>query len=127
MKTIIQHKKVFYAVIFIILAITEILIALFVHDTFIRPYVGDMLVVILIYCFIRIFISKNLRLLPLYIFIFALVVEISQYFKLIDILGLGDSYLAHCIFGSSFDFKDILCYAFGCLICAVFSYSKTEQ
>ncbi len=126
MKRTIQNKKIYYVILFTILFIIEVLIALFVHDSFIRPYIGDMLVVILIYCFIRIFIPDRLRLLPLYIFIFALAVEISQYFKLIDVLGLSDSYLAQCIFGSSFDFKDILCYALGCAICAIFSYKKIK-
>ncbi|MCW5910752.1 MAG: DUF2809 domain-containing protein [Cyclobacteriaceae bacterium] len=37
--------------------IAEVLIALFVHDSFIRPYVGDVLVVILIYCFVKSFID----------------------------------------------------------------------
>lgn len=127
MKTLIQNKRIFYAFTFIILAIIEVLIALFVRDNFIRPYVGDMLVVILIYCFIRIFIPDKLKFLPLYVFIFALVVEISQYFNLIDTLGLSESYLAQCILGSSFDFKDILCYALGCVICAVCSYKKIKS
>ena len=39
----------FYAICFIGLFIVETLIALFVRDAFIRPYMGDVLVVILIY------------------------------------------------------------------------------
>ncbi len=41
----------FYAICFIGLFIVETLIALFVRDAFIRPYMGDVLVVILIYFF----------------------------------------------------------------------------
>ena len=37
----------------------EVLIALFVHDSFIRPYLGDFLVVILIYCAVRTFIKAS--------------------------------------------------------------------
>ena len=55
----------FYAICFIGLFIVETLIALFVRDAFIRPYMGDVLVVILIYCFVRIFITEPLRGLPL--------------------------------------------------------------
>lgn len=126
MKATIRNTRICYTIVFIILIIIETLIALYVRDNFIRPYVGDMLVVVLIYCFIRIFIPYKLKLLPLYIFIFALAVEVTQHFNLIGVLGLSESYLAHCIFGSSFDFKDILCYALGCLICAVFSYKKIK-
>ena len=39
-----------YLIFAVILFITEVLIAFFVRDNFIRPYVGDYLVVILIYC-----------------------------------------------------------------------------
>lgn len=51
----------FYAICFIGLFIVETLIALFLRDAFIRPYMGDVLVVILIYCFVRIFITEPLR------------------------------------------------------------------
>lgn len=37
-------KKYFLAALFLLL--TEILIALFIHDTFFRPYAGDFLAVI---------------------------------------------------------------------------------
>ena len=40
----------FYAICFAGLFVVETLIALFVRDAFIRPYMGDVLVVILIYC-----------------------------------------------------------------------------
>ena len=70
----------FYAICFIGLFIVETLIALFVRDAFIRPYMGDVLVVILIYCFARIFITEPLRGLPLWIFLFACCIEAFQYF-----------------------------------------------
>lgn len=114
-----KHKHIYYIVIFTVLLITEILIALFLHDKFIRPYFGDVLVVILIYSFIRIFITDKVRLLPLYVFIFAVLVEISQYFHLVSLLELSDSKLAAVILGTGFDWKDILCYASGSLICAI--------
>ena len=39
----------FYAICFAGLFVVETLIALFVRDAFIRPYMGDVLVVILVY------------------------------------------------------------------------------
>ena len=39
-----------YFLVAVALFITEVLIALYVRDDFIRPYVGDFLVVILVYC-----------------------------------------------------------------------------
>ena len=54
----------------IIVFIIELIIALYVHDRIIRPYIGDMLVVVLVYCFVRVFVPRGLKRLPLYVFPF---------------------------------------------------------
>ncbi|EXG87062.1 MULTISPECIES: ribosomal maturation YjgA family protein [Lacrimispora] len=103
-----------YLCAFIVVFIIEVLIAVFVNDKFIRPYVGDMLVVVLIYCFIRSFVAKEVKLLPLYIFVFAALTEVGQYFHLAKLLGLSDYKIARIMIGSTFDLKDIACYLAGC-------------
>ena len=55
-------------------SLIEVLIAIYVHDAFVRPYIGDVLVVVVIYTFIRIFVPERCKLLPLYVFIFAALV-----------------------------------------------------
>lgn len=111
-----MKKRIFYAVLTLVLLIVEVCIALFVHDYFIRPYVGDMLVVIVIYTFIRIWIPEKIRLLPLYVFIFAAGVELLQYFEIVKILGWQDNRFLSVLVGSVFDVKDIVCYGVGCMI-----------
>jgi len=98
-----------YLFAFFILLIVEIIIALFVNDAFVRPYLGDVLVVILMYCFIR-GILKPIKFLPLYLFIFASAVELAQYFRIVSILNLEDNKVISTILGTSYDTKDILCY-----------------
>ena len=115
-----KNKRKFYLVAVIILFVIELIIALYVHDNFIRPYVGDILVVILIYTFLRIFIPEKIKLLPLYIFIFAAGVEILQYFEIVKILGLQDNAFFRTLIGSVFDIKDIVCYGVGCVILGVY-------
>ena len=44
-----KKKRAFYAAAFLILLAIEVLIALFVHDRFVRPYLGDVIVVIVVY------------------------------------------------------------------------------
>lgn len=100
---------------FIIVFIIEVIIGVYIHDDFIRPYVGDILVVVLIYCFIKAFVKIETKLLPVYIFIFAALVEIGQYFNLAELLGLSDYKIARIIIGSTFDIKDIACYLTGCV------------
>ena len=113
-------KRIFYLIVFILLMVVETLIALYVHDDFIRPYIGDVIVVMVLYSFVRIFIPEKYRLLPLYIFIFSVAVEVMQYFKIINILGLQNNSFARVIIGSVFDLKDIACYGIGSLILGLY-------
>lgn len=113
------NKRLKYLAAFLILFAAEVLIALFVHDGFVRPYLGDVLVVILLYFFVRIIIPEGIRLLPLYIFLFAAAVEVLQYFDFVDLIGLGGNRIARIILGTTFSFADILCYAAGCLLCGI--------
>ena len=109
-------QRIKYAIITIILLAVEVLIALFVHDKFIRPYVGDVLVTVLICAFMRILIPNKVKLLPVYVFIFALGVEVLQYFDIVEVLGLADNRFFSILIGSVFDVKDVICYGIGCAI-----------
>ena len=104
-----------YLCAFILIFIAEVIIAVFATDNFIRSHLGDVLVVVLIYCFIKIFIRNKIKLLWLYIFFFATLVEVGQYFHLVDLLGLGEYRFARIILGTTFDIWDIVCYFVGCV------------
>jgi len=90
-------------------------IALFFNTGFIRYHFGDILIVIFIWCFIRIFIRNRFKWMWLCIFIFATLVEIGQYFGLVYLLGLGHSQLARVVIGTTFDPWDIVMYFIGCI------------
>ena len=98
------------------------MIALFAKNSFIRNSLGDILVVLLIYCMIKSFIRNKIKLLWFYIFIFASLVEIGQYFHLIDLLGLSECKIARIVIGTTFDIKDIVCYLAGCI--GIWIYEK---
>lgn len=114
MKKLYINKK--YIIYFLITLVIEICIALFVHDKIVRPYIGDVLVVVLIYLFIKIFLKESNKLLPVYIFIFSGLVEILQYFNIVELLGLSNNRFLSTLIGTTFDVKDILCYLIGCII-----------
>ena len=105
-----------YLIAFLVLFAMIILIAVFVPAGFIRNHFGDILIVIFIYCFIRIFVRNRLKWLALYIFVFATLVEIGQYFGLVYLLGLGNSQLARIAIGTTFDVWDIVMYFIGCML-----------
>ena len=119
MKKLKLKPRCIYALAFLVILAVEVLIALFVKDRFIRPYGGDILVTVLICCFGRIFFPDKVRLLPLWVFIFALAVEVGQYFDFVALLGLGDIAFFRILLGSTFSLADIICYGAGCLIFAL--------
>lgn len=113
-------KKLFcfrpwYFLFTVILFVTEILIALYISDNFIRPYGGDYLVVILIYCFIRTFFRIPVAIAAIGTLLFSFLVEFLQYVNIVEILGLGNSRLAKTVIGTSFSWTDIFAYILGVL------------
>lgn len=102
-----------YFVLAILILIIEISIAIYVHDSFIRPYIGDLLVVIFIYCFLKSFVSLSTSKAALYVLLFSYFVETLQYFRIVQYLGFQRNDLARIIIGTSFDWKDILMYTIG--------------
>ncbi len=113
-----NKKRLIYAVLTVLLFLTEVCIAVFVKGGFIRYTLGDVLVTILLYTFVRIFLPEGVRLLPLYIFIFSAFVEFLQYVQILKLLGLSQYRLLNIICGSSFSWGDIVAYGVGCLVCA---------
>ncbi len=73
-----KRKRFLNLLLFLILLAIEVLIALFIHDSFVRPYVGDILAVTVVYFFLRIFIPEKYPWLPAAVFAFATAVEIND-------------------------------------------------
>lgn len=118
-----KKTRLTYALLFLSVLLAEILIALFVRDAFVRPYVGDMLVTVLICCFLRIFFPTGVKLLPVYVFLFAAAVEVCQYFDIVKLFGLEGNRFISVLLGRTFSLADILCYAAGCIL--FFGVEKT--
>jgi len=111
-------------IICLIIFFIEVLIALFVNDSFIRPYGGDILVVILIYYFLKSFIETKTIYLVVAVLLFAYLVEIGQYFRMVEVLGLQGNTVMRVIIGSSFSWWDIICYTIGGAICYLINREK---
>ena len=93
----------------------EIFIAIYAKDGFIRYYLGDVLAAAMLYAFGRAAFRLPPRILALAVFTLSLVIEIAQYFKVLEILGV-QNYALWIIFGGTFDWTDIICYAIGCVL-----------
>jgi DNA integrity scanning protein DisA with diadenylate cyclase activity len=105
-----------YFILFSILLIAELLIGIYIHDAFIRPFGGDFVVVIMIYCFIKSLVDTPAINTAAAVLIFSYTIEISQYFHLAKVLGLQHSRTALLILGNIFSFNDLWCYTLGILL-----------
>ena len=101
-----------YIVATVVLLTVEVLIGAFVHDDFVRPFVGDVLVTALL-CTMGRIVLPRWRWLPLGVLLFAAAVELSQLIELDRILGVEGTAIGTAI-GSTFDIADLICYAVGC-------------
>jgi hypothetical protein len=117
------NKK--YFLLFLLVFATEVLIALYVHDDFVRPYLGDVLVVILIYCFVKSFVNLKVWMAAVAVLAFAFGVEVCQYFNLVEKLNLQHSKLARTVIGTSFSWWDMLTYVVG--IAVVLAVEKSRK
>ncbi|RYZ47614.1 MAG: DUF2809 domain-containing protein [Chitinophagaceae bacterium] len=112
-----------YFILTLILFTIEVLIALFVNDSFVRPYGGDYLVVILLYCFVRSFFKIAVSRAAAVVLLIAFLVEGFQGLQGIRLLGWQNNRLAKTVLGTSFEWTDLLAYALG--IATVLLVEKT--
>lgn len=108
------NKKYFLA--FCFLFLIEALIAAFLNDPFIRPYIGDFWAVILIYTFLKSFTRLSVKQAAIGTLIFSYLVEFSQALGLISWLGMEENLAAKLILGHAFSWGDMVAYTLGILL-----------
>lgn len=102
-----------YALAALALFLIEVAIALWVRDRWIRPFGGDVLAVMLVYCGLRA--VTRLTVVPAAILAVAVgfAVEAGQALNMVDRIGLGGSSVARTVLGTSFTWEDLVAYALG--------------
>lgn len=113
-----KPARLIYAAVFAVLFAVEIIIGLYVHDQFVRPYIGDMLVVVLLWALVRMIIPFRAVWLSGAIYVFAVLVELSQMIPLVDFLEI-ENRLIRILMGTSFAVGDLFAYAAGCIVTAI--------
>lgn len=108
------HKT--YFIWTLILFVVEVFIAACMHDAVIRPYGGDFLVVILLYCLVKSFANFRVWTAAIGVLLFSYIVETLQYFHIVNLLGFEQSRIACIIIGTSFAWSDLLAYTSGILV-----------
>lgn len=98
-----------------ILFITEIAIAYFHFNFFVRGFLGDVLVILLLYSFLKIFVKNNIFRTAVSVLAFAYFVELLHLLKLAEKLHIQSEILL-TIVGSTFDFWDLVAYTLGFIL-----------
>lgn len=126
-----MKKRLPYIILFVIITAVEVMIALFCHGGFVRYYLGDVIVVWAVYCFVQIFLRGKFSSygVALGVMIFAFIVEFLQGVNIVDLIGLGDIPFFRVLIGTSFSPVDLLCYAVGTAaeFAGIFLHRKYRQ
>ncbi len=108
-----------YAILTLLLFVIEVSIALFFRDRIVRPYIGDLLVVILLYCALKSVINAPVWVAIVVVLCFAYTIETLQYLHIVNIIGLQKSRVAMIVIGNSFSWEDIAMYTLGVLLVVI--------
>ena len=103
-----------YIIGFLLLTAVEVVIGVFEFNHFIRSYIGDVIIVWVLYCLFRSFAPKkfNSYAVAMGILAFSFVVEFLQKAHIADVLGV-ENRLLRIIIGTSYATEDLWCYAAG--------------
>ena len=99
-----------------LILLVEIFIALYVRDAFIRPYGGDILIIIFLYCLLKSFSKIAVKNAIFWVLVFAALIEGLQYIHFIEMLGIQQNKIAATVLGKHFEWLDLLCYILGAAI-----------
>lgn len=104
-----------YALAALAVFLIEVAIALWVHDSVIRPHGGDALAVVLVYLGLRTVTPVRPKSGAAIALTIAFAVEAAQWIGLAAMLGLRPHTIGETMLGSSFDMGDLIAYCLGAL------------
>ena len=123
-----SNKRLIYGLASLILLGIEILIGLYAHG-WVRSYLGDVLVVILLYTIFRTISPDRPAqwfVLPTVILIFSFAVEFLQLWGFCDRFGITNK-LLRIIIGTGFSYIDLISYAVGIIPCYIIEFVSKKQ
>jgi len=121
----VTFNKHYFAAFLLVLA-TETVIAVFYFHRFVRGFLGDVLVIPLLYFFVKTFSSVSPEKALSGILGFAFLVEILQRFNLSEKLNL-QSKLINIILGNTFDPMDLIAYTTGAILVYLVQLNMKKQ
>lgn len=111
-----------YFIIFTILLLIEVIIAVFIKQRFIRGWLGDFLVVIMIYCFLRSLFKIKIPKAAIITLILAYFTEWLQHLNFVKYIHLAGNEFSLVVLGHAFSWLDIIAYTAGILFVVGIEY-----
>ncbi len=112
-------KRAIYFLIFLFLLGVEIAIATYLKTGFIRAYLGDLLVVILLYCLLMSTLKPSVKTGLILTLAIAFAIELLQLIDLTRFFPQEYKQLATLVLGSHFSWLDLLMYVLGIVVAGI--------
>lgn len=119
-----RARRSLYVTGFFLLFSIELVIAVFIKDGFVRPYLGDFLVVIMIYCFLMAITNFAVIRSLVVVLIFSFALEFFQMLNIVKIMQYQPPNWVMVVLGSSFSVWDLLAYSLGLAAVGLLESSK---
>lgn len=111
-----KRRLVYFCLTILCLIACIFIVILFNDNQFIRGFIGDIIVISLIYFFIKIFYDFHAVKLTVFTLLVAFITEFLQYIKITTFFGLEHNTIAQLILGSVFDPYDLIAYTIGAIL-----------
>lgn len=105
-----------YRVFFTINLIAVLLIGFYGVGWFWRGFLSDVFIVVLLFSFIKMLTPASTLKVSLSVLAFSYLVELGQYFNLVELLGVNNKAI-RILIGTHFDWLDLIAYTVGFFIC----------
>lgn len=106
-----KKRNLFLAILHFLICL--IIVKVFRYSGFIRGFLGDVFFMGLMFYSLKAIYDFNKEKLLLNLLFLAYIVEISQYFKILEYLNLSNNAFLKLLFGATFDVMDLVAYTIG--------------
>ena len=106
-----KKRNLFLAILHFLICL--IIVKVFRYSGFIRGFLGDVFFMGLMFYSLKAIYDFNKEKLLLNLLFLAYIVEISQYFKILEYFNLSNNAFLKLLFGATFDVMDLVAYTIG--------------
>ncbi len=111
-----KKRIIYFSLSLLCFIICYIIVRSFSHNALIRGFSGDIVVILLIYFFMKGLYDFNSVKLGIFVLLLAYCTEFLQFLDITTLLGLEDSKLVQLILGAVFDPLDLAAYTIGAIL-----------